>query len=194
MLIWPEEIRPSNMEWYLSSNSVEFTSPFNGASQTVSYPGSRWEASLVFDNLNDWQSRKLEVILAKLDGKAGRVMIHDFGRWGRAPMGKPVVNGASNTGTVLITKGWTPNRKVLWEGDYISVNGELKLITEDAWSDDSGNIVLQIAPMLRNIPPNGATIETQNPRGSFRLADNRNGVGRQPAFNNSISLNFVEAF
>src|SRR5699024_8461085 len=158
------------------------------------YPGSRWEATLSFDNLNDWQSRKLESILAKLDGKAGRIMLQDFGRWGRPPMGSPVINGANNTGTTLMTKGWTPNRKVLWEGDYIGVNNELKLVTEDAWSDASGNVVLEIAPMLRVIPPSGAAIETQNPKGMFRLADNTNGVKRQPAFNNSFSLKFSEAF
>ncbi|HBC8488016.1 TPA: hypothetical protein KE181_002713 [Escherichia coli] len=194
MLTWPEELRPSEMEWYLVSNAVEFTSPFNGASQTVSYPGSRWEATLTFSNLNDWQSRKLESTLAKLDGKAGRIMLQDFGRWGRPPMGSPVVNGANNTGTTLSTKGWTPDRKVLWEGDYIAVNNELKLITEDAWSDSSGNVILNIAPMLRSIPPNGAKIETQKPQGSFRLAENTNGVKRQPAFNNSFTLKFSEAF
>lgn len=194
MLIWPDAIRPSEMEWHLSSNSVEFTSPFNGASQTVSYPGSRWEASLTFANLNDWQSRKLEVTLAKLDGKAGRIKLQDFGRWGRAPMGKPVVNGAAATGTLLPTKGWSASRKVLWEGDYITVNDELKLVTEDVWSDAAGIAVISIAPMLRAVPPNGAAIETQNPQGIFRLADNTNGVSRQPAFNNSITLKFVEAF
>ncbi|WP_211259230.1 hypothetical protein, partial [Dyella japonica] len=81
------------MEWHLVSNSVEFISPFNGASQTVAYPGSRWEASLTFNNLNDWESRKLESLLAKLDGKSGRIMLQDFGRWGRPSMGAPVVNG-----------------------------------------------------------------------------------------------------
>lgn len=182
------------MEWYLASNSVEFTSPFNGASQTVSYPGSRWEATLSFDNLDDWQSRKLEVLLAKLDGKAGRVMLGDFGRWGRPPMGSPVVDGANNTGTSMMSRGWAPDRKVLWEGDYITINEELKLVTADVWSDNSGYAQLSIAPMLRVIPPNGARIETQKPQGAFRLAENTNGVKRQPAFNNSFTLKFSEAF
>lgn len=194
MLKWPEALRPSNMDWYLVSNAVEFRSPFNGASQTASYPGSRWEATLSFDNLDDWQSRKLEVLLAKLDGMAGRVELEDFGRWGRPAMGKPVVSIANATGTTLPTNGWTPNRKVLWEGDYITVNGELKMVTEDGWSDSAGSLIIQVAPMLRSTPPNNSVIETQRPRGLFRLSENRNGVKRQPAFNNSFSLNFVEAF
>lgn len=194
MIKWPDEIRPSDLDWSLSSNSVDFSSPFNGASQTASYPGSRWEASMSFNNLNDWESRKLEVLIAKLDGKAGRIQLTDFGRWGRPPQGKPVVNGTTNTGTTLVTKEWTPNKRVLLEGDYITVNTELKLITEDIWSDANGNAILEIAPMLRTIPPNGSAIETQNPTGMFRLDDNKNGVKRKPAFNNSFSLKFVEAF
>ena len=194
MLTWPEEIRPSEMDWYLSSNSVDFTSPFNGAGQTASYPGSRWEASLSFDKQNDWESRMIEVLLVKLDGKAGRIRIQDFGRWGRPPIGVPVVNGSANTGTVLNTRGWTPNRKVLSFGDYITVNDELKMVTEDAWSNDVGIVVLGIAPMLRNIPSDGMTIETQTPTGIFRLAVNKNGVSRKPAFDNSFTLKFVEAF
>ena len=194
ILTWPDEIRPSEMEWHLVSNSVEFISPFNGASQTVAYPGSRWEASLTFNNLNDWESRKLESLLARLDGKSGRIMLQDFGRWGRPSMGAPVVNGPNNSGTTLSTKGWDYDKLVLREGDYITVNDELKLITEDAWSDSSGNVILSIAPMLRSIPPNGAKIETQKPQGTFRLSENTNGVKRQPAFNNSFTLKFSEAF
>lgn len=193
LLTWPEAIRPSNLNWSLKSNAVEFTSPFNGASQTVSFPGSAWKASLSFDILNDWESRKLEVLIAKLDGKAGRILISDMGRWGRPPMGAPKVSVPNATGTTLPTKGWTPNRFVLREGDYISINNELKLITADAWSDASGNVILEVAPMLRKMPNTDTVVETLNPCGIFRLDDNENGVDRSPAFQNKMTLNFVEA-
>lgn len=193
MLQFPQDIRPASMDWNLVSNSVEFESPFSGASQTVSYPGSRWEASLSFKDLNDWESRQLEVLLAKLDGMGGRIQLGDFGRWGRPAFGKPVVNGSSNTGTTLGTRGWDVDRIILYAGDYITVNNELKMVTEDAWSDATGNCILMIAPMLRSIPSDGAVIETQFPTGIFRLSGNTNGVSRQPAFNNSITLKFREA-
>lgn len=192
-LTWPDSLRPSNMEWALNSNAVEFRSPFNGATQTVSFPGSAWSASLSFDNLDDAKSRKLEVLLARLDGMAGRILIGDFGRFGRAPQGAPKVDGAANTGMQLKSKGWTASRKVLWEGDYISVGSELKLVLEDVWSDTAGKAIIPVGPMWRNTPKADAVIETANPVGLFRLSGNENGVTRQPAFNNNISLKFIEA-
>lgn len=194
ILTWPEALRPSTMDWDLVSNSVKFTSPFNGASQVVGYPGSRWKASLKFNNLDDWESRKLEVLIAKLDGMVGMIKLHDFGRWGRPPVGTPVVKGANNTGTQIQSRGWLAKRLVLQEGDYITVNNELKLVTGDVWSDASGFATVYFAPMLRNVPPDGAKIETENPFGLFRLSDNTNGVSRQPAFNNSFTLEFEETF
>lgn len=182
------------MSWRLLSNSVSFQSPFNGATQTVTFPGSQWVAELSFENINDWESRQLEALIADLDGMGGRILIHDFGRWGRAPAGKPVVRGDANTGKLLTTQGWTPERKILWRGDYISIDNELKMITQDVWSGLDGSAILPVAPMLRTVPQAGTPIETANPRGVFRLADNENGVDRQPAFNNNVSLKFVEAF
>ena len=194
MLTWPEDIRPALFDWYLNSNSVAFTSPFNGSGQTASYPGSSWEATMTLDRLNDWESRMVEVLIVKLDGMSGRVLLQDFGRWGRPPMGAPKVKGTTNSGLILVTDGWTPNRKVLSFGDYITVNSELKMVTEDLWSDAEGNGVIGIAPLLRTVPPHGSVIETQNPTGVFRLEGNKNGVKRSPAFNNAITLKFVEAF
>ncbi|AZF88923.1 hypothetical protein BRET_17 [Escherichia phage BRET] len=194
ILTWPEALRPSNMEWKLTSNSKEFTSPFTGASQVVSWPGSRWSMSLKFENLDDWESRKLEVLIAKLDGMAGMIKVGDFGRWGRPPFGRPVVKGSNNTGTELPTRGWDASRLVLKEGDYITVNDELKLVTEDVWSDAQGLATIKISPLLREMPPDGATIETQNPYGIFRLSSNENSVTRAPAFNNTINLEFKETF
>lgn len=193
LLTWPEALRPSSLNWSLSSNAVEFKSPFNGASQTASFPGSAWTASMTFNKLDDWESRKLEVLIVKLDGKAGRILISDMGRWGRPPMGRPVVQGQANTGLTLSSSGWTPNRFVLREGDYISVDNELKMVTEDIWSDGGGNAIIPIAPMWRKNPQAGATIETLNPCGIFRLDDNINGVDREPAMSNNITLKFVEA-
>nr|EKU7866391.1 hypothetical protein [Proteus mirabilis] len=53
ILEWPKEVIPTQENWQLLSNSKTFTSPFNGSSQTVRFPGSRWRCELTFNNLNE---------------------------------------------------------------------------------------------------------------------------------------------
>lgn len=52
-LEWPEDICPASLTWRPESNTKTFRSPFNGASQTARFPGTRWVCSLTFNNLTD---------------------------------------------------------------------------------------------------------------------------------------------
>lgn len=193
-LVWPDGILPSKFKWNLVSNGTSFSSPWNGRTQTVRFPGSYWAASLTLSNLDDYESREVEVILFELDGMSGRIKLKDFGRFAEPVNGAPVVNGASQSGSNLITSGWTPSMTVLSKGNYITVNDELKMVLSDVQSDASGNATLRIAPMLRQSPVNGSAIEVSEPYAIFRLKDNENGVDRSPAFNNDFTLDFVEYF
>ncbi|HEK2965069.1 TPA: hypothetical protein SMV04_003609, partial [Proteus mirabilis] len=83
ILEWPKEVIPTQENWQLLSNSKTFTSPFNGSSQTVRFPGSRWRCELTFNNLNEEKSRQLEALVASLDGMSGRVKIASWIRKGR---------------------------------------------------------------------------------------------------------------
>ncbi|ARZ01308.1 hypothetical protein AXW38_09870 [Yersinia ruckeri] len=192
---WPMAIAPSDMRIQLLSNSKIFQSPFSGASQTVSAPGSRWVMTLNFKNLQDDKARVLEALVADLDGVAGRVRLWDFARGGRSPAGTPVVSQAEQRGKMLATRGWLPNRLVLLKGDYITVNDELKKITQEVRSDLSGQAVICFSPQLRWPPAAGAPIECRKPTGLFRLIDEKQGdFSRIPGIFHSVSLQFTEAF
>lgn len=175
ILNWPEDVCPTNEDWQLLSNSKTFTSPFTGSTQTARFPGSRWRCDLTFNNLTESKNRKLEALVAALDGVSGRVRISAWGRRGRAGYGAPVVAGSGQLGSALQTKGWKRNMRVLAMGDYVTVGNELKLVTSDIFSDDNGRARLVFSPMLR-IPPNeGDHIEVVRPFGVFRLLDNEQG-------------------
>ncbi|EBF6817825.1 hypothetical protein NN749_000802 [Salmonella enterica] len=194
-LEWPEDVCPASLTWRPESNTKTFRSPFNGASQTVRYPGTRWVCSLTFNNLSDDKSRRLDSLIAELDGEYGRVKIHDWGRGGRTPAGSPVVNGANQTGTELQTSGWAPGVVVLERGDYITVNDELKIVTADVTSTSTGTATVTFAPMLRWSPPDGAAVEVAKPYGIFKLKDNQQGAGnRVPGVFTSYTLELEEAF
>lgn len=194
-LEWPDDVCPASLTWRPESNTKTFRSPFNGASQTVRFPGTRWICSLTFNNLTDDKSRRIDALVAELDGEYGRVKIRDWGRNGRAPAGSPVVSDADQTGMELNTKGWLPGKTVLMTGDYITVNDELKIVTADVTSSASGSAVISFAPMLRSSPAPNAPIEVENPFGIFKLKDNQQGTGnRIPGVFTSYTLEFEEAF
>ena len=193
-LLWPDGILPSSFDWTLKSNGSSFSSPWNGQTQTVRYPGSAWKAQMTLSDLDDYESRAVEVLIFELDGLAGRVKLWDFGRFAGTVKGTPRVNGAGQTGVSLVTDGWTASVKVLSKGDYITVNDELKMVLSDVTSNASGAATVRIAPQLRNSPADNLVIEVANPYGIFRLEKDENGVKRSPAFNNNITLNFIEVF
>ncbi|MEC5643491.1 hypothetical protein [Citrobacter koseri] len=194
-LEWPEDVCPASLTWRPESNTKTFRSPFNGASQTVRFPGTRWVCSLTFNNLSDEKARRIDSLVAELDGEYGRVKIRDWGRSGRTPAGSPLVDGANQTGTELHSKGWNAGTVVLRQGDYITVNDELKMVTADVSSASNGTALIPFAPMLRSSPPANAVIEVANPYGIFKLKDNQQGAGnRVPGVFTSYTLEFEEAF
>ncbi|MDU3076707.1 MAG: hypothetical protein E7B29_10445 [Mixta calida] len=194
VLEWPGP-NPSSLNWHLESNTKTFRSPFNGASQVVRFPGSRWKCTVEYSVLEEAQARKIEAVLAALDGEYGRVRIRDWGRDGKAPAGNPVVSDPDQTGATLSTKGWTANTVVLRAGDYLTVNSELKKVTTDVKSNASGVAVIPIAPMLRSSPAANSAVEVKQPWGIFKLADNSQGsYARAPGGVTSMTIEFEEAF
>ena len=194
VLEWPGP-NPSSLSWHLESNTKTFRSPFNGSSQTVRFPGSRWKCTVEYAVLEEAQARKIEAVIAALDGEYGRVRIRDWGRDGKAPAGSPVVSDADQTGVALTTKGWTANTLVLRAGDYFTVNSELKKVTADVTSSASGTATITFSPMLRSSPSPNSALEVQNPWGIFKLVDNSQGqIRRSPGLVSATTIEFEEAF
>jgi len=112
--------------------------------------------------------------LVSLQGMVGTFYAGDPRRatpQGSAP-GTPLVKGASQTGTSLITDGWTFNQTgILLKYDYIEVENRLYMVVEDADSDGAGDATLSIEPALRTSPADNAAITTTNPRAIMRLTD-----------------------
>lgn len=190
-------IAPAQLEFALVSNTVTHTSPLSGAEQTIEFPGARWRFTFSMDNLTEADTALLQAFLVKLRGRAGRFYMHNMAR--PTPRGiatgTPLVNGASQTGTTLITDGWTPSTTgILKAGDFIGVNGELKMVVADANSDSGGNATLTFEPPLRASPANDAAITTSSPKATFRLAgDDSAWTTRAPVLTD-IPLQGVETF
>lgn len=75
--------------------------------------------------------------------------------------GTPVVNGASQTGDTLAIDGWGASQSnVMRAGDVFTVAGDnaVYMVGEDADSNGSGEVTLNISPALRVSPADGAAL------------------------------------
>lgn len=188
---------PGALEWALVSNTQTFTSPLNGTIQTLELPGARWRASFTYQNLSDADAATLQAFLVALRGQAGRFYLWNFARPSPRGVatGTPVVSGAGQTGTSLVTSGWTNSvTGILKTGDFIGVNGELKMLTADASSNGSGVATLNFEPPLRASPANGAAITVTKPTALFMLSEQTaKWVTRAPVLT-ELTVDAVEMF
>lgn len=191
-------IIPNSTEWSLQSNTQQHRSPLSGTIQTLELAGARWSASLRFDSLTQSDARTMMAFLVQLRGGAGRFYLYDHSLpvpRGTAT-GTPLVNGASQTGTSLTTDGWTINiTGILKAGDYIGVNGELKMVTADCNSNGSGQCTVTFEPPLRSSPADNAAITVTRPTCTMMLTgDDQTKWSGNPGYRSSFVLTCVEPF
>ncbi len=122
--------------------------------------------------------------LARLNGRTGNFYAGDpSAETPRgAATGTPLVNGAGQTGTSLITDGWTgPTINILRAGDYIAWDTptswrEMHMVVSDANSDAGGAVTLVVTPPIRESPADNATIITASATCVMMLASDDSGA------------------
>ena len=80
VLIWPEDLAPSEMEFWHEANSLVSRSPLSQAVQVQVRGPGRWRARLTFTDRNRGIAARLDALLATLDGPAGEIALFDFRR------------------------------------------------------------------------------------------------------------------
>ena len=191
-LTFPSLVFPSGATRYPQSATLQLlpvtqssSSPFDGSVQTIAVPGAKWSANLVWGPMPPDQWRVLMAFLSSLNGPAGRFTYNHPMTWRRSSTaagsaGSPAVNGASQTGTTLVTNGWTHSVQVFAAGDFFSFVDTAGLVrmhqvTATVSSDSGGNATLPIAPPLRTSPASGAALTIDYPLARWMLATDRQG-------------------
>lgn len=138
--------------------SLAMKSPFSGKSQVLAMPYALWHFKGQFSIQDTYKAGLLRAFFTNLDGQANtfRLSLPGF----TAPLSgyagfTGYVNGANQTGTSLITIAWSASTLILQEGDYFTVNDELKVVTAPCYSDGSGNATINFKPALRTSPATG---------------------------------------
>lgn len=153
------------------------TSPFTGVQQVYAYTGQFWELDITLRPMSRDEAELWITFFMKLRGAYGTFLMGDpNGATARGvATGSPLVKGASQTGSTLLTDGWTSGvTNILRAGDYIQLGSagtsRLYKVLDDVTSDGSGNATLNIWPNLRSSPSDNAAITVSNCKSVFRLS------------------------
>lgn len=167
-------IEANSISWGFDEKDQALESPMDDTEQAVNLTGGKWRASIDFVNVTPSRMSQLRGFLMKLKGQAGRFYLSppNYKPQGYAPVStQGRVNGGSQVGNSLITDGWTPSLLIFKSGDYIEVNGELKVVVDDCMSNATGQATLSIEPELRTSPLDNGLIEVNEPRCVMKLVN-----------------------
>lgn len=191
------DICPSSEEWTLTFNTQSFVSDLNGAAQTAELPGAQWSVNARFTNKGGRDARELKAFFVSLRGRAGRFKYTpaDWRPLGTA-QGSPKLSVAAFSGTSAIeTNGWTASQaEALIPGDYFSLNGELKQVTQPVSVNAAGIATVNFSPPLRISISADAQLVTYRPFCTMKLAkDDTAKWSISAPFIYNLTLNASEA-
>lgn len=157
---------------------------FTKSRQTYVHQAEWWELDVEVSPMFRADAAEWMAFLASLNGLEGTFLAGDSA--GATPRGvatgTPVVNGASQSGKTLSTRGWTAGvTGILLPQDWIQIgtgaSTHLHMVVQSAdsasGSPGAGVASLEIWPRLRSSPADGAAIVVSSAKGLWRLADNR---------------------
>lgn len=192
----PSSPKPSSVRWYDLNAIVLSESDYTYESQVQEYDGTRWAIEVAIDPMSREEAQPWQAFLSALRGNRGTFLFGDTLM--SAPLGAaggtPKVAGAGQAGGfTLATDGWPISTLVLKAGDFIQIGTSLYRVLQDATSNVSGQVTLDVWPRVRTHADN-ADIVTSDCKGLFRLSTNQNptiDAGRDQLY--PISFSAVEA-
>jgi hypothetical protein len=141
-------------------------SRYSGARQVISYPYAIWELEATLVEYDSTQASLIRSFLVQLEGQKNtfRLPVPAYTHPSTTFAGNGTANGAAaaRVSSIPVT-GLTASIPIVSEGDYISINDELKLVTASVASNASGQATIPFKPALRKPIASGQAIIFQNP-------------------------------
>lgn len=176
------------------------SSPFTGQQQVYKHQGEWWEAEVTLPPMKRATAEQVSAFLLKMKGRYGTFLLGDPANTSPRGVGTgtPLVNGAGQTGSSLVTDGWTVSTTgILKAGDWIQLgtgsSTTLHKVLDDVNSDGSGNATLELFPRIRTSPDDDAAITVSSPKGIWRLASNQMEYSIDEASVYGITFACIEA-
>jgi len=160
----------SRVERTLMAAAGVTTSPFSGLQQVQAWGGAWWVYVFDVALTRGPQARAMSAFLAALQGPVGTFLWREQSARGQAALaspGAPVVAGPGQSGTALLTEGWTVEGEAMPAGAMISLGTgtatRLHQLTAPAMADAAGRATLALVPALRESPADQAPLEIAAP-------------------------------
>lgn len=159
----------------LARNQAMTRDPYAQKRKVIHRQGDGWLAQFELPPLKDIGDRADWItFLVSCQGIVGTFYafdpMHTTPRGSAA--GTPLVDGASQAGTTLDTKGWDASEtNILRKYDYFELESRYYQVQEDANSDGGGLSTLVFEPALRTAPADSAALTTTNPKCIMSLTD-----------------------
>lgn len=162
---WPSDIKTKAVT--LSSTQQTLVSQGQSFKRQVRTKNTqRWTIHIDTPPMHRSQWQKLLGFFNKQQGRYGTftfspsILSIQLGAGG----GTPLVNGGSQTGSAIITDGWPNSTTVLKQGDIFKFANSTKVyqVTDDATTNGSGQVTINICPALITSPADNEAIVYQN--------------------------------
>jgi len=182
----PTDIGIAQIELSARNAVAVSQSPFTFATQTHSYAGQMWQATVTIPPVRREYSEPWVAFLLSLKGPTGTFLLGDPA--GATPRGSGLVdtNGVqvdnaaasgvnvANDSTIYVD-GFTPSETgVLLPGDYIQLgtgsSARLHKVLTQVDADTNGAAEIDIWPAIRRDLVDDEAVTIQDPKGLFRLA------------------------
>lgn len=154
----------------LRRSAALIESTFSGDTFVQDWRGAWWEYEIEIAPRAEDDARVLSAFFTALGGPVGTFLLTDPAISNPTGLGIPRVNGAGQTGSSLVTDGWTGSG--LRAGDFFSLGTDaatrLYQVTADA-VPSGGAATLQFAPALRSSPADDALLNVVAPQVHLRL-------------------------
>jgi hypothetical protein len=185
----------TDIEFGITRKTVGLDSPYTGKGQTLAMVYAKWFFKGNFSQIDQTNAGQLKSFLTQLHGGANkfRFPVPNMGLFSGYVGAAGLVNGAGQTGTTLITDGWSHSALIFKDGDCFTVNDEYKMVIGDSTSNSSGQLTLTIEPALRASPADNTALIIVNPTVMMKsTTDQVSDWKITPPYLHAISLDLIE--
>jgi len=163
--------------WTLRRVTAVSESPFTGQQQVFDYGYALWTANLTLPPMLRADAANWEAFMMKLHGRVGTFLLYDPDA--KAQQGgvntTATLNSAASVGdfTISINTNNANMTNVFKAGDYIQIGAaglaKLYMIVDNANSNSSGVVNVNIEPSIKVAANNGAAVSYTIASGVFRM-------------------------
>jgi hypothetical protein len=178
-----------------------FASPTTGQQQIFQHPMQMLTATIELPPMKRDTASVFLAALLSLQGTRGTFIFGDpaYTTPRGIGTGTPLVAGAGQTGTTLLTDGWTVSQTgIMLAGDWVQIGSgstrQLCMVLVNANSDGAGAATLELFPRIRTAFADNTALTVSSPQGVWRLAEESSFVQDLGGITRGVVINAMEAY